>query len=156
MESAGRPERRRVVNHRSALIAILAALVAGPAAGQTAGHFYNVDKEIRIEGPVREIVFEPRYKGTAPFLVLGVEDSGSAKKFNVEVSPSWFFGQDIHGGENVKIVGSLVEVPDGVPTLIAREIQLRGETFKLRDKRGFPSWQGGPQRKRGIRRLGSS
>jgi len=143
------------MRHKAVFIAILAALVAGPAAGQTAGHFYNVDKEIRIEGTVREITLEPRYKGAAPFLVLGVEESGSGKKFNVEVSPSWFFGQDIHGGEKVKVVGSFTDVLEGVSTIIAREIQLRGETFKLRDKRGFPSWQGGPQRKRGIRRFGS-
>jgi len=141
---------------RVVLIPILAALVAGPAAGQTAGHFYNVDKEIRFEGTVREIVLEPRYKGTAPFLVLRVEASAGTRMYNVEVSPSWFFGQDIHGGEKVKIVGSLSsEAPEGVPTVIARELQLRGETFTLRDKRGFPSWQGGPQRKRGIRRFGS-
>lgn len=143
------------MSHRSALIAILAALVAGPAAAQSGGQFYNVDKEVRIDGAVREIILEPRYKGTAPFLVLGVEDSASAKRYNVEVSPSWFFRQDIHGGEKVKVVGSLSEAPGSVPTIIARELQLRGETFKLRDKRGFPSWQGGPQRKRGIRRFGS-
>ena len=74
--------------------------------------------------------------------------------FDVEIAPSWFFGQDVHGGEKVKIVGSLTEAPGTKPTIIARELKLRGETFKLRDKRGFPSWQGGPQRKRGIRRFG--
>ncbi|OGD23385.1 MAG: hypothetical protein A2Y70_00470 [Candidatus Aminicenantes bacterium RBG_13_64_14] len=144
------------MNNRVALIPILATLFAGPAAGQTAGHFYDVDKEVKLEGVVRQISFESRYKGTAPFLVLGVEESGSAKRYSVEVSPSWFFGNDIHGGEKVKIIGSLAEVLEGVPTIIAREIQLRGETIKLRDKRGFPNWQGGPQRKRSIRRFGSS
>ena len=137
-----------------ALGALLAGLAAGTAAAQGGGPFYNIDKEVRIEATVREIVLEPRYKGTAPFLVLGVEESGTAKRFKVEVSPSWFFGQDVHGGEKVKVVGALVETPDGVPTIIARELQLRGETFRLRDKRGFPNWQGGPQRKRGIRRFG--
>jgi len=143
------------MSHKVALFSILAALIAGPAAGQTGAHFYNIDKEIRFEGTVREIVLEPRYKGTAPFLVLRVEDAGGGKRYNVEVSPSWFFGQDIHGGEKVKVVGSLSEAPGSVPAIIARELQLRGETFKLRDKRGFPGWQGGPQRKRGIRRFGS-
>jgi len=143
------------MHHKAAFIPILAALIAGPAAGQTSAHFYNVDKEIRIEATVREVILEPRYKGTAPFLVLGVVEAGSAKKYNVEVSPSWFFGQDIHGGEKVTVVGSLAGGPEGVPTVIARELRLRGETIKLRDKRGFPNWQGGPQRKRGIRRFGS-
>jgi hypothetical protein len=137
------------------LISILAALTAGPAAGQTAGHFYDVDKEVKIEGFVRQVTLEPRYKGTAPFLVLSVEDSRDAKRYSVEVSPSWFFNQDIHGGERVTVVGSLTGGPGEAPTVIAREVRWRGETFTLRDKRGFPSWQGGPQRKRGIRRFGS-
>jgi hypothetical protein len=143
------------MSNKAVVLRFLAVLVAGTAAAQSGGQFYNVDKEVRIDGTVREIILEPRYKGTAPFLVLGVEDSASAKRYNVEVSPSWFFGQDIHGGEKIKVVGSLSETPESVPTIIARELQLRGETFKLRDKRGFPNWQGGPQRKRGIRRFGS-
>jgi len=138
---------------RIAVLAFAAALAAGAAAGQTSGHFYNVDKEVRVEATVREVLLEPRYKGTAPFLVLRVEESGSGKTYNVEIAPSWFFGQDVHGGEKVRIVGSLAETPGATPTIIARELQLRGETFQLRDKRGFPNWQGGPQRKRGIRRF---
>jgi hypothetical protein len=144
------------MRHRVLSLAILAGLVVGPAAGQTPAHFYDIDKEIRIEAVVREVIFEPRYKDTAPFLVLGVEDAASAKRYNVEVSPSWFFGPDIHGGEKVAVVGSLADVQEGVPTIIARELRLRGETIRLRDKRGFPNWQGGPQRKRGVRRFGSS
>ena len=133
----------------------LAALAAGAAAGQTRPHFYNVDNEVRFEATIREIVLEPRYKGSAPFLVLRVESSEGAQRYNVEISPSWFFGQDIHGGEKVRVVGSRIETAEGVPTVIARELRLRGETFILRDKRGFPSWQGSSQRKRAIRRFGS-
>jgi len=134
------------------LIPVLAALLAGSSAGQaaaggaaqtTTGHFYDVDKEIRFEGTVREIVLEPRYRGAAPFLVLRVEEKGRAKTTDVEVSPSWFFGDDIHAGEKVKGLGSLSEGPDGT------------QTITLRDKRGFPSWQGGPRGRRGIRRFGS-
>jgi hypothetical protein len=134
------------------LLALCGALIAGPASGQTAGHFYNVDKEVRFEGTVREIVLEPRYEGAAPFLVFRVEESGREKMINVEVSPSWFFREDVHGGEKVKGIGSLSEAPDGTVTIIARELQFRGETLTLRDKRGFPSWQGG-QRRRGIKRF---
>ncbi|MGZ5554483.1 MAG: hypothetical protein ACXW3H_01860 [Candidatus Aminicenantales bacterium] len=143
-----------MMRSKIAVLAFAAALAAGAAAGQTSGPFYNVDKEVRVEASVREVLLEPRYKGTAPFLVLRVEESGSGKAYNVEIAPSWFFGQDVHGGEKVRIVGSLVETPGETPTIIARELRLRGETFQLRDKRGFPNWQGGPQRKRGIRRFG--
>jgi len=138
----------------TAVFALLGLIAAAPAAGQAPGHYYNVDKEVRIEAKVREIVFEPRYKGTAPFLVLRVENSGDGRAFDVEIAPSWFFGQDIHGGEKVAIVGSLAEMPGQTPTIIARELRLRGETYQLRDKHGFPNWQGGPRGKRGIRRLG--
>ena len=146
------------MNWRRLSIPLLAALVAAPAAPQGApqgGPFYNVDKEVRVEATVREIVLEPRYRGAAPFLVLRVEEKGRAKTTDVEVSPSWFFGDDIHAGEKVKGLGSLSEGPDGTRTIIARELQLRGETITLRDKRGFPSWQGGPRGRRGIRRFGS-
>ncbi|OGD16084.1 MAG: hypothetical protein A2W20_06215 [Candidatus Aminicenantes bacterium RBG_16_66_30] len=137
------------------LIPVLAALAAIPAAGQTTPeHYYDVDKEVRFEGAVREIVLEPRYKGSAPFLVLRVEESGQKTMVTVEISPSWFFGKDIHGGEKVKGIGSLSVGPDGTRTIIARELQFRGETVTLRDKRGFPSWQGGPRWRRGIRRFG--
>jgi hypothetical protein len=132
---------------------LTALLLVGLAAGQTAGHFYNVDKEVRFEGTVREIVLEPRYQGTAPFLVLRVEDTGRGRMVTVEVSPSWFIREDVHGGEKVKGIGSLSEDPDGTVTIIARQLQLRGTTITLRDKRGFPSWQGGPRR-RGIKRFG--
>ena len=141
------------MNRRSLIILILAGLGAAPGWPQGAP-FYNVDKEVRIEATVREISFEPKYKGTAPFLVLRVEEAGGGRRLDVEIAPSWFFSQDVHGGEKVKIVGSLAETPGGTPTIIARELQLRGETFQLRDKHGFPSWQGGPQRKRGARRFG--
>lgn len=140
---------------RWALLALSLATLAAPRnlASQTGRPFYNVDREVRIEATVREIVFEPRDKGTAPFLVLNVEEAATAQRFRIEVSPSWFFGPDVHAGEKVKITGSLAEGSPAAPTIIAREIQLRGETVRLRDKRGFPNWQGGPQRKRGIRRF---
>lgn len=137
---------------RALILLLLAGFGAAPARPQSTP-FYNVDKEVRIEATVREISLEPKYKGAAPFLVLRVEEAGSGRRYDVEIAPSWFFGQDVHGGEKVKIVGSLDERPGATATIIARELQLRGETFTLRDKHGFPSWQGGPQRKRGIRRL---
>jgi hypothetical protein len=137
---------------KAVFIGIVAALAAASALAQTRP-FYNVDKEVRIEATVQEVVLEPRYKGTAPFLVLRVAEGG-ARVYDVEIAPSWFFDQDVHGGEKVRIVGSLAETEGATPTIIARELQLRGETFQLRDKHGFPRWQGGPQRKRGIRRFG--
>ena len=86
----------------------------------------------------------------------GEGETGQARTVSVEISPSWFFGEDVHGGEKVKGIGSLSEAPDGTRTIIARELQIRGEVHTLRDKRGFPGWQGGSRGRRGPRRFGIS
>lgn len=132
--------------------AAAAALAGQESPGQTTpGHFYNVDKEVRIEGTVREIRFEPRYKDRAPFLVLVLQRAASDETYLVEVGPSWFFGQDMHQGERMSVVGSLA----GERALIARQLKFRGQTIVVRDKKGFPSWSGGAARPRGKRRIGS-
>ncbi len=138
---------------------LLSLLAAGPAAGQTSGrgqaHFYNLDQETAFEGTVREVVLEPRYKGAAPFLVLRVEETARGM-VDVEVSPAWFFNEDIHSGEKVKGTGSVSEAREGRTTIIARELKLRGRTLTLRDKQGFPNWRGGPGRKHEGKRFGTS
>lgn len=140
---------------RSPLCFLLVVLIA-PAAlggqetpGQAPQHFYNVDKEVRIEGTVREIRFEPRYKDRSTFLIVVLQAARSGETFNVEVSPSSFFSQDLHQGERLTIVGSLA----GEGAVIARQMRFRGETVILRDKKGFPSWirrPVSPKAKRGI------
>jgi len=138
------------------LIAVLGSLVHGDRGIQAVEkqHFYNVDREIRLEGTVQEISLEPRYKDRAPFLIVLVLDAERGETFSVEVSPAWFFGDDLHKGEKVKIVGSLAEEGEGMKTVIARQMNLRGETVMLRDKKGFPSWSGGAARQKGRRRIG--
>lgn len=126
-----------------------AALGGQEAPGQAPQHFYNVDKEVRLEGTVREIRFEPRYKDRATFLIVVLQSAKSGETFSVEVSPSSFFRQDLHHGERLTIVGSLA----GEGAVIARQMRFRGETVILRDKKGFPSWIRGavsPKAKRGI------
>jgi len=129
--------------------AAAAALAGQDGPVQTAAHFYNVDKEVRVEGTVQEIRFEPRYKDGAPFLILVLQGPAEAAYF-VEVGPSWFFGQDLHKGEPMTIVGSLA----GERTVIARQLRFRGETVVVRDKKGFPSWSRGKSNMRGKRRIG--
>ena len=48
------------MSHKAVVLRFLAVLVAGTAAAQSGGQFYNVDKEVRIDGTVREIILEPR------------------------------------------------------------------------------------------------
>jgi hypothetical protein len=110
--------------------------------GQKTEHFYNVDKEIRVEGKIQKIVMESRYKDTAPFLIVLLEEKNTKKVYTVEISPVWFFDQDFHQGEHLSVVGSLTSSGKNGMNIIAREVQLRGDTLVLRDKHGFPTWRG--------------
>ena len=78
-----------------------ALLVPGrEAAGQTVP-FYNVDTERQVKGIIREILFEPRYKDRARFLILILEEKQSREIYRAEISPAWFFDHDLHVGESV-------------------------------------------------------
>jgi hypothetical protein len=118
-------------------------LALSPCFGQDTKHFYNVDSEIRVEGTIRKITMEPRYKDTAPFLVVTLEEKNTRKIYSVEISPVWFFDHDFHQGEDLAVIGSLYISGNENLNIIAREVQSQGEILILRDKHGFPSWQGG-------------
>ena len=118
-------------------------LASSLSSGQKTDHFYNVDKEIRVEGKIQKVVMESRYKDTAPFLIVLLEEKNTKKVYTVEISPVWFFDQDFHQGEHLSVVGSLTFSGKNGMNIIAREVQLRGDTLVLRDKRGFPTWRGG-------------
>ena len=114
--------------------------------------FYNVDREITIEGQIEDIRLEQRYEKRASFLILQVRDKNSGQIYEVETAPAWFFQVDFHQGEKIRLIGSLAEVNGGQKKLImAREMRLQNQTITLRDRRGFPAWSGGQgrQRKRG-------
>lgn len=105
-------------------------------------HFYNVDTEKKIKGTIQEIIMEPRYKGSSPFLIIRLEEKKTHQKFIVEVSPVRFFTHDFHKGEELEVVGSLYS-KEGSQNIIARQMRIRGEIIILRDKHGFPAWRGG-------------
>jgi hypothetical protein len=136
------------------LLAVLACLTAAApvpanqASAKQSASFYNVDTEKQVEGTIREIVFEPRYQDRAPFLILVVEEKESGTVYRAEISPAWFFDYDLHKGEGVRIIGSTY-LKDETPYIIARRLQCGGETFFLRDSRGFPSWRGGQMKRAG-------
>jgi hypothetical protein len=138
------------------ILAVLALVAAAPAAArlQDAAPFYSVDTERRIEGTIKDVVFEPRYGDRASFLILLLEEKGARTLYRVEISPAWFFDRDLHKGEKVKVIGSYYTTKDGTNVLIARQLQAGGETFMLRDSRGFPSWRGGAAKAKGWRRRG--
>jgi hypothetical protein len=114
-----------------------------PFFGQNTESFYNVDKEMRVDGKIQKIVMEPRYKDKSSFLIVFLEEKDTKKLYTVEISPVWFFDQDFHQGEQLTVIGSLTSSGENGLNIIAREVQLRGETLILRDKHGFPAWRGG-------------
>jgi len=61
--------------------------------------YYNVDREITIEGQIEDIRFEQRYEKRASFLILQVKDKNSGEIYEVETAPAWFFQVDFHQGE---------------------------------------------------------
>ena len=121
--------------------------------GQKSQHFYNVDKEVKVEGTIQKIIMEPRYKNTAPFLIVALKKKNTNQIYQVEVSPIWFFEYDFHKGEKLVVTGSLYIDGQKNQNIIAREIRFRGEFLLLRDKHGFPNWRGGRMKKR-VRRKG--
>ena len=131
------------------MMAVLPVTARTQAQGQAP--FYSVDAERRVEGTIKDVVFEPRYSDRAPFVVIVLEEKNTGTAYRAEISPAWFFDRDLHKGEKVKIVGSYY-AKDGVNYLIARQLQAGGETYMLRDSRGFPSWRGGAAKAKGWRR----
>jgi hypothetical protein len=129
-------------------------IASGLSFAQTPQHFYNIDNERRVEGTIQEIVMEPRYSDSAPFLVLKLEEKGTNILFNVEVSPAWFFEHDFHKGESLTVIGSFYKTAEKKMNIIAREVQFKGQTLVLRDKHGFPNWRGGSQSSGKGRRRG--
>jgi hypothetical protein len=132
---------------------LIFALSSRSIIGQKPEHYYDVDKEIKIEGTVQKIVMEPRYKNTSPFLVVILDKKNSPEEYRVELSPKRFFNYDLHQGENLVVVGSFFTTGEKDLNIIAREIRFRGEILMLRDKHGFPNRRG--KKKRGGWRTGS-
>ena len=133
------------------LTGLLVWLTAGSAllfSRQQGTHFYDVDREVTISGKVQEVIMEPRQPGSAPFLMVILKENSSGAVYKVEISPAWFFEQDLHQGEPLKITGSQVESGE-IKLIMARRVQFRGEMKTVRDRHGFPNWsQGNRQRRR--------
>jgi hypothetical protein len=128
--------------------------IPGPPAGTPGpqqGHFYNLDTERQVDGIIQEVLFEPLYENRAPFLVVVLKEDKTGIVYRIEVSPAWFFNYDLHQGEPAKVTGSFYS-QEAKSCLIARKLQAGGETFTLRDSRGFPNWRGGPMKGQGGRR----
>ena len=131
---------------------LILALPSNLVYAQKQQHFYNLDKEIKVEGTVQEIIMEPRYKDSAPFLIIILDEKKNKQRYRIEVSPTWFFDHDLHKGENMVVLGSLYTTGENDLNIIAKEIRFSGENLVLRDKHGFPNWRGGKMGRRGKKK----
>jgi len=142
----------KMMKIKSPLITLIALLtLTGVSYGQPNKVFYNIDKEITVLGSVKEIILEPRYKNTAPFLIVKLEEKNTQTIYTVEVSPVWFFDKDIHKGETLQAVGSLSKRGSN-NLLVARTVKFKGKMFVVRDKHGFPNWSRRSGRRKGWRK----
>ncbi|MFC2156383.1 hypothetical protein ACFLT9_00970 [Acidobacteriota bacterium] len=140
-----------MINKIFVVLTIFTILLCTTGFAQKTSHFYDVDKEIKFTGTIQRILMESRYEEKAHFLILIVFDKKSGKTYTVEVSPVWFFSQDFHAGETLRLTGSSF-TEGGVHHMIARQIQFKGKRLELRDKHGFPNWRGGQKKKQGIKK----
>ena len=55
-------------------LVLLSTLIFNTAIGQDQQHFYDVDKETKRKGQIKEMVMVPRYKNTSPFLIVMLDE----------------------------------------------------------------------------------
>ena len=134
------------------IILLIAPLSVDSIYAQNQQHYYNPDKEIKVEGSVQKIIMEPRYKNSAPFLIIILDENKTKQRFRIEISPTWFFDHDLHKGENMVVLGSLYKTGENDLNIIAKQVRFRGENLILRDKHGFPNWRGGKMKRRGRKK----
>ena len=73
----------RLRNRVAITVAGLALCCVLIASSQEPPHFYNVDREVDINGTVREVIMEPRYQDKAAFLTVVLEDKKTGKRYDV-------------------------------------------------------------------------
>ena len=137
---------KKVTVRRAAWFLAVCLACFRPGAGQQAPPFYyDLDKEIKIEGLIKEIRIEPRPEGASPFLIILIQEKSDSRTYDVEIGPSGFFDLNFKKGDRVKVVGSQCNcnMETKCCNVIAREIQYRGDTVAVRDKHGFPVWRKG-------------
>lgn len=107
-------------------------------------YYYKVDKQIKIDGEIKEILEAEYKKGKENFIELKIFDKSKKEEYLIQVAPIWFIENPFMKGEKISVWGSLVKDDKNERRMIAREIKReRMESIMiLRDKRGFPMWRG--------------
>lgn len=159
----GRSWRHRAVILMGLLLMVLLSL-SGPVAAQetssgegqanqqaqTRPHFYDVDREVTIEGQIEDLRFENRYEGKGNFLVLLVKEKSGGEPGGGGNGPGLVLPHRPSQRRKIRLVGSVTEEgKDGRKLVIARELRIGNQTITLRDRRGFPTWSRGQGRRRG-------
>ncbi len=131
----------RTMRSVSMIAMILAACFAGGAFAQDgAGRNYNPNTEIAAKGTVEKVTSVTDRQGWyGVHLFLKSQD----RTYDVRLGPSDFLSQNnftFAPGDRVEVWGS--QVVATMNTVVARAIEINGQTLTLRDADGFPVWAG--------------
>lgn len=128
--------------------AIIAFMGVTGLNAQTRGRYYDISKEVSIEGKVVVVKNVTSLNGRNLIKQIIVETKDK-KRYTVELGPEYIVPK-IKVGDEVKITGSYTEVPGKGKLVLAREMvnTRTREQVRLRDENGFPRWSGRSSGKR--------
>jgi len=133
--------------------AIITFLGVAGLNAQTRARYYDISKEVTIEGKVIEVknITSLNRRNLIKQITVETKDK---KRYTVELGPDYVVAK-VKINDEVKITGSYTEVPGKGKLVLAREMvnTHTRERFRLRDENGFPQWSG---RNGGMRRAGRS
>jgi hypothetical protein len=138
------------------LIGLVATTVLTSAARAQAPTAYNLSTEGFITGTIQEVQQNDLCRvsrdgscnrcdccdGTTLCQGVHIVLKTGARKLDVYVAPWWFVNQSeftFEAGQQVVVLGSRVQLPMGT-LMLAREITVAGDTYRLRDVTGRPVW----------------
>jgi len=145
-----------MLRHALALGLVLAALVAAPARAQQDTTGYSLSTEGFLSGTIVEVQQNDLCrlstdgscrdcdccKGSNLCQGVHLTLKTGDRKVDVYVGPWWFVNQSeftFPAGRLAVVLGSRVKLPMGT-VLLAREITIGSDTYRLRDELGRPLW----------------
>jgi hypothetical protein len=131
-------------------IALVSAVISHPNYCQSATpSIYDPQTVITVQGRVERLTKLPGFGPGGPHemdrVVILKSNQGS---ITVHLGPAWYLSQKRfppNVGDMLEVIGSKIRQNRGT-VIVAKEVTKDGETLKLRDDQGFPSWKGSNQK----------
>ena len=136
--------RRRHLNTRQTVAAVVAIVACGVAVGAQRGSGsppqYDPKTEVTLQATVMKIIqIEGRGSGGTHLVVKSGDET-----LEVLLGPQWFLADRKYVfavGDAITVTGARLK-RDNRDAIVAREIKKGGETMTFRDAKGFPLWSG--------------